>query len=246
MNELVIKNLSVNIGSKTIINDINLKIKTGEIHVIMGPNGSGKTTLAKAIMGYKKLNIKGKIILDNKNITNFTTDKKAKIGLFLQFQNPIEIKNIKFINFIYNFYSSIYETENIENIDKDIENNLKKLNIKRDVMERDLNFGLSGGEKKKMELLQMLILNPKFAFLDEPDSGLDVDAIKIIADIIKDVIKTKKIGIVLITHYNKIISYIRPDFVHVLVNGKIVKSGTGNIAKDIEKNGFEKYIKNNV
>ncbi len=246
MNELVIKNLSVNIGSKTIINDINLKIKTGEIHVIMGPNGSGKTTLAKAIMGYKKLNIKGKIILDNKNITNFTTDKKAKMGLFLQFQNPIEIKNIKFINFIYNFYSSIYETENIENIDKDIENNLKKLNIKRDVMERDLNFGLSGGEKKKMELLQMLILNPKFAFLDEPDSGLDVDAIKIIADIIKDVIKTKKIGIVLITHYNKIISYIRPDFVHVLVNGKIVKSGTGNIAKDIEKNGFEKYIKNNV
>ena len=246
MSELIIKNFSAGINDNKIISEINLRIKSGEIHIIMGPNGSGKTTFAKAIMKYPKLKTTGNIILDRKDITRLSTDKKAKLGLFLQFQNPSEISDVKYINFLYNAYTSIKKGGNIENLEKEIEINLKKLDLKKEIIERDLNFGFSGGEKKKMEIMQMLTLNPKFAILDEPDSGLDVDAIKNIAEILNESIKKKKLGVILITHYNKIISYIKPDFVHVLVNGKIVASGKESIAKEIETEGFEKYIKNKV
>ncbi|MCL5117563.1 MAG: Fe-S cluster assembly ATPase SufC [Candidatus Marsarchaeota archaeon] len=243
MSELIIKNFSAGINDNKIISEINLRIKSGEIHIIMGPNGSGKTTFAKAIMKYPKLKTTGNIILDRKDITRLSTDKKAKLGLFLQFQNPSEISDVKYINFLYNAYTSIKKGGNIENLEKEIEINLKKLDLKKEIIERDLNFGFSGGEKKKMEIMQMLTLNPKFAILDEPDSGLDVDAIKNIAEILNESIKKKKLGVILITHYNKIISYIKPDFVHVLVNGKIVASGKKDIAKEIEREGFGKYIK---
>lgn len=243
MIELIIKNFSAGINDNKIISEINLRIKSGEIHIIMGPNGSGKTTFAKAIMKYPKLKTTGNIILDRKDITRLSTDKKAKLGLFLQFQNPSEISDVKYINFLYNAYTSIKKGGNIENLEKEIEINLKKLDLKKEIIERDLNFGFSGGEKKKMEIMQMLTLNPKFAILDEPDSGLDVDAIKNIAEILNESIKKKKLGVILITHYNKIISYIKPDFVHVLVNGKIVASGKKDIAKEIEREGFGKYIK---
>jgi Fe-S cluster assembly ATP-binding protein len=243
MSELIIKNFSAGINDNKIISEINLRIKSGEIHIIMGPNGSGKTTFAKAIMKYPKLKTTGNIILDRKDITRLSTDKKAKLGLFLQFQNPSEISDVKYINFLYNAYTSIKKGGNIENLEKEIEINLKKLDLKKEIIERDLNFGFSGGEKKKMEIMQMLTLNPKFAILDEPDSGLDVDAIKNIAEILNESIKKKKLGVILITHYNKIISYIKPDFVHVLVNGKIVASGKKDIAKEIEREGFGKYTK---
>lgn len=246
MSELTIKNFGASLGDNKIISEVSLKVKSGELHVIMGPNGSGKTTFAKAIMKYPKLKTTGKIILDGKDITSLPADKKARLGLFLQFQNPAEIKDVKYINFIYNAYTSIQKSRNIDNLEKEIESSLKKLNLKKDIIERDLNFGFSGGEKKKMEMLQMLILNPKFAILDEPDSGLDVDAIKKMAEILNEAIKKKRIGIILITHYNKILSYIKPDFVHVLINGKIVASGKESIAKEIEDRGFGKYIKNKV
>lgn len=239
--ELKIINLNVELENKKLLENINLNVKSGELHIIMGPNGSGKTTLAKAIMNYPKLKLNGKILLNNKDITMLTTDKKAKLGLFLQFQDPAEIKDIKFINFIYNSHDSIYKNTDILDLEKNIKELTKKLDLKENIIDRNLNFGLSGGEKKKMEILQMLILKPKFIIMDEPDSGLDIDAIKIVANVINNIIKTKKTGIILITHYNKIISYLNPKYIHVLVDGKIIESGKKELAEKIEKYGFEKY-----
>ncbi|MCL4383702.1 MAG: Fe-S cluster assembly ATPase SufC [Candidatus Marsarchaeota archaeon] len=238
---LEIKNLDVKLDGREILKKINLNIKKGELHVIMGPNGSGKTTLAKAIMGYQKLKLNGKILLDHKDITDFSTDKRARLGLFLQFQNPAEIKDIRFINFMYNSFNSIFENTDVLEMERSLKNNLKILNMNENVLNKNLNFGFSGGEKKKMEILQMMALKPKFAMLDEPDSGLDVDAIKVIADIINNIIKTKQTGIILITHYNKMISYLNPNFIHILIDGKIIKSGKKELAQSIEKYGFEKY-----
>ncbi len=239
--ELKIINLNVELENKKLLENINLDIKSGELHIIMGPNGAGKTLLAKAIMNYPKLKLNGKILLNNKDITMLTTDKKAKLGLFLQFQDPAEIKDIKFINFIYNSHDSIYKNTDILSLENNIKEATKKLDLKENVIDRGLNFGLSGGEKKKMEILQMLILKPKFIIMDEPDSGLDIDAIKIVANVINNIIKTKKTGIILITHYNKIISYLNPKYIHVLVDGKIIESGKKELAEKIEKYGFEKY-----
>lgn len=243
MSELLkITDLYVNAGEKEILKGINLSINKGEIHVIMGPNGSGKTTTANAILN-NPLYIKksGKIEFENEDITNSSTDEIARKGIFMSFQLPEEIPGISVTNFLK--YAKNKITGNPVKIFKfkeEIKNHMEELKIKPEYAQRDLNVGFSGGEKKKNEILQMLVLNPKLAILDETDSGLDVDAIKTVSKGI-EMFKTKENAVLIITHNTKILHNLKPDFVHILVNGQIVKTGDAKLAKEIENNGYEKY-----
>lgn len=243
MSELLkITDLYVNAGEKEILKGINLSINKGEIHVIMGPNGSGKTTTANAILNnplYTKKS--GKIEFENEDITNISTDEIARKGVFMSFQLPEEIPGISVTNFLK--YAKNKITGNPVKIFKfkeEIKNHMEELKIKPEYAERDLNVGFSGGEKKKNEILQMLVLNPKLAILDETDSGLDVDAIKTVSKGI-EMFKTEENAVLIITHNTKILHNLQPDFVHILVNGQIVKTGDAKLAKEIEENGYEKY-----
>ena len=243
MGELLkITDLYVNAGEKEILKGINLSINKGEIHVIMGPNGSGKTTTANAILNnplYTKKS--GKIEFENEDITNISTDEIARKGVFMSFQLPEEIPGISVTNFLK--YAKNKITGNPVKIFKfkeEIKNHMEELKIKPEYAERDLNVGFSGGEKKKNEILQMLVLNPKLAILDETDSGLDVDAIKTVSKGI-EMFKTEENAVLIITHNTKILHNLKPDFVHILVNGQIVKTGGAKLAKEIEENGYEKY-----
>ena len=243
MSELLkITDLYVNAGEKEILKGINLSINKGEIHVIMGPNGSGKTTTANAILNnplYTKKS--GKIEFENEDITNISTDEIARKGVFMSFQLPEEIPGISVTNFLK--YAKNKITGNPVKIFKfkeEIKNHMEELKIKPEYAQRDLNVGFSGGEKKKNEILQMLVLNPKLAILDETDSGLDVDAIKTVSKGI-EMFKTEENAVLIITHNTKILHNLKPDFVHILVNGQIVKTGDAKLAKEIEDNGYEKY-----
>ena len=243
MSELLkITDLYVNAGEKEILKGINLSINKGEIHVIMGPNGSGKTTTANAILNnplYTKKS--GKIEFENEDITNSSTDEIARKGVFMSFQLPEEIPGISVTNFLK--YAKNKITGNPVKIFKfkeEIKNHMEELKIKPEYAQRDLNVGFSGGEKKKNEILQMLVLNPKLAILDETDSGLDVDAIKTVSKGI-EMFKNDENGVLIITHNTKILHSLKVDYVHVLVNGKIVKTGDAKLAKEIEENGYEKY-----
>jgi Fe-S cluster assembly ATP-binding protein len=241
-NFLVIDNLfAETIDGKEILKGINLKIKQGEKHVVMGPNGGGKSTLALVLMGHPGYIItKGKILINGKNITKLSTDKRAKLGLFLGFQYPVEVPGVNFSNFL-------RLAVNEERKKKDqlspiaFRNTLlekaKELSITEELPKRMLNEGFSGGEKKKAEVLQLSLLKPKFAVLDEPDSGLDVDALKYISKTINSL--DFPLGLILITHYQRILHYIKPDFVHILLKGRIVKSGDAKLAHRIEKTGYE-------
>ena len=238
---LEIKDLHVSIGDKEVVKGINLTIKEGEFHVLMGPNGSGKTSLSRAIMGHPKMKItKGEILVDGKSIKELPADKRAALGLFLEFQNPIEVDGLGLANFLNTAKASI-SNEKIsprEFLDE-IKENGKKLKLREDLIQRPLNFGFSGGEKKKVEILQMQMLKPKIAILDEPDSGLDVDAVKVVAENIDDYASKQKCGIMLITHYSRILKYMEPRFVHIIHNGKIVKEGGKELADEIEKEGYK-------
>ena len=243
MELLNIKDLYVNAGNKEILKGLNLKINKGETHVIMGPNGAGKSTLANIILNNPEYKIiKGEIDFEEENINDLKTDERARKGIFMSFQTPEEVPGISVMNFIKSAKSA-QEKEIIKvfAFKKELEENMEKLNMNKSYSSRDLNVGFSGGEKKKNEILQMLMLKPKLAILDETDSGLDVDAIKTVSKGIK-MYKNDENAVLIITHSTKILQGLNVDYVHILVDGKIVKTAKADLASEIEKEGYPKYI----
>ena len=240
---LQLNNLHISVEDKPIVTGLSLEIKPGEVHAIMGPNGSGKSTLANAVMGHPKYTItKGTITLDNNDITNEKPDKKSLAGLFLSMQYSPEIPGVAVSNFLrLAVQASTGKKQNPVTFHKLLVEKIKELHMDPSFATRHLNAGFSGGEKKRLEILQLITLNPKYAILDETDSGLDVDALKIVAEGINRFHNAHN-GIVLITHYNRILEYVQPDFVHIMYQGRIIKSGGKELASDIEKNGFQKYL----
>ena|SRR3989344_2711871 len=248
MSTLSINNLHVSIDSKPILKGISLQIKPGEVHALMGPNGSGKSTLAQTIMGNDNYQAdKGEILLEKKNILKLKPEERAKLGIFMSWQHPVAIPGVSVIHFLKAAYKNLYSNEHqmtalvFFNYLKSL---AKILLLNEELIKRPINEGLSGGEKKKMEALQILVLKPKFIILDEIDSGTDVDALKTLAKAINELLNTKykiKPGILLITHYNRICKYLKPDFVHIIKQGKIVKSGNIQLIEDIEKMGYKQY-----
>lgn len=239
---LEISTLHVSTAKKEILHGVTLKIKPGEIHALMGPNGSGKSSLSMALMGHPQYQItSGKVVLDGQNITGLSVDKRAKAGLFLAMQYPVAVPGVSINNFMRSAYKNLKDA-NIKAlaVQEKVKQELKNIKLDEKFIARSVNEGFSGGEKKKLETLQLTILEPKYAILDETDSGLDVDALKIVS---KGIMKARevnpKLGILLITHYQRILRYIQPDLVHILVDGKIVKSGNKYLAEQIEEKGYE-------
>ena len=240
---LEIKNLHVEIEGKEIIKGINLKFEKGKIYALMGPNGSGKSTLANVIMGNPEYKItKGKIFLNGKDITNLNPDQKAKNGIFLSFQNPSEIEGVTISNFLrMALNNSKNKKISVPDFHKLLKEKLKLLKMPENFSERYLNQGFSGGEKKKIEILQMSLLLPRYAILDEIDSGLDVDALKVVSRGINQ-FHTKKNAVLLITHYNRILEYVTPDKIHVMSHGIIAETGDKTLAEHIEEKGYTAYV----
>lgn len=239
---LEIKNLSVAAGKKPLINGVSFTLKPGEVEVIMGPNGSGKSTLASTLLGHPKFTVTGgQIILDGREITNLPTDKRAKLGLFLSPQTSPEISGVSVANLLRVAYNSLTgETANPYSFYQGLKETMKGLEMDPALATRAINSNFSGGEKKRAELLQILTLKPKYAVLDEIDSGLDVDALAIVGQGIEK-FRSPERGILLITHYNRLLKYVTPDRVHIMVNGRIVHSGGKELAAEIESDGFKKY-----
>ncbi|MBI2079988.1 Fe-S cluster assembly ATPase SufC [Candidatus Micrarchaeota archaeon] len=237
---LEIKDLTVTIDGKEIINGFNLSMKEGEVHAIMGPNGSGKSTLSYAIMGHPKYEVKGSVKLDGEELLELTADERAKKGLFLAFQAPQEISGVSIQNILRKAKLGGEEKKDLDKLielQNQIKKKVKELQLPEESIKRDLNVGFSGGEKKRVEILQMSSLNPKLSILDEIDSGLDIDGVKTVAKSVNKLVDGKK-SFLIITHYPRILNYIKPNFVHVMVNGKIVKSGDFKLAKELEKKGY--------
>ena len=241
-NLLEIKNLYANADTKEILKGLNLKIKKNEVHVIMGPNGAGKSTLANIILGNPQYTrVSGDILFEEENINELKTDERAKKGIFMSFQTPEEIPGISVQNFIKSAkVAKDGKPVKIFEFKKNLEEKMEALNMNKEYSLRDLNVGFSGGEKKKNEILQMLMLNPKLVILDETDSGLDVDAVKTVSKGI-NMFHNKDNAVLIITHGTKILENLNIDYVHVLVGGRIIKTGDGSLAKEIEKNGYEQY-----
>lgn len=242
MKTLEIKDLTVSIDSKVILNNFNLTIKPGEIHAIMGPNGAGKSTLSKVIMGDKNYKIlKGTIKYDNIILNDKSVDERARLGLFLAVQLPLEIEGVTNADLLRTAVHN-KEKENFKlfNFIKELDENVKKLKMNSEMIHRSINVGFSGGERKKNEILQMYMLKPSFVILDEIDSGLDVDSLKIVGEKIMEYHNQYNPAILVITHYQRLLDYIKPDYVHILKSGNIVKSGSANLVKEIEENGYNK------
>jgi len=241
---LEIKNLHVSVNNNKILKGLNLSVNKGEIHAIMGPNGSGKSTLAQVIAGRKEYKVnKGSIIYSNKKLLELSADERAKQGIFLAFQYPIEIPGISTTNFIKTAVNKIRESKGKKPLDavsflKVMKEKMKIVKINQTLLSRSINEGFSGGEKKRNEIFQMAMLDPKLAILDETDSGLDIDALKIVAKGVNK-LKSKNNATIIITHYQRLLNYIIPDYVHVLIDGKIVKSGDKNLAQELEKKGYD-------
>ncbi|MCR4335768.1 MAG: Fe-S cluster assembly ATPase SufC [archaeon] len=243
--ELKIENLHANIGTKEILKGINLSVSQGEVHAIMGPNGSGKSTLSNVIMGNPKYKVsKGKISFNKKNLAELRPDEIAKLGLFLSFQYPFEIQGLSFSKFLHAAYKNQHPLEamSIMKFRKLLAETAHQLEIKSDFIDRELNVGFSGGEKKRAEILQMLVLKPKIAILDETDSGLDIDSLKLVSEAVNDS-RSKEFGAIVITHYKRILNYLKPDFVHVMHDGKIIKSGGIELAEELEEKGYSEILK---
>jgi len=241
---LKITDLHANIDEKSILKGINLEIKPGEVHAIMGPNGSGKSTLASVIAGKEEYEVeKGEITLEGQNIDELSVEERAHKGIFLSFQYPVEIPGVTVTNFIKTSLNEMRKAKGLEDMPakemlKLIREKSELLEIDRKFLSRSLNQGFSGGEKKRNEIFQMAMLEPKLAILDETDSGLDIDALRIVANGVNK-LKSKDNAVVIITHYQRLLDYIVPDFVHVLYNGKIVKSGTKELAFELEEKGYD-------
>lgn len=237
---LDISNLHASTEGKDILKGLSLKIKPGQIHALMGPNGSGKSSLAHVLMGHPRYRItEGKILLDKIEINSLPPDKRAKLGLFLAMQYPVAVPGVNVTNFLRTALKNLKdEIASPKDFLEELKQNLAKLKLDESFLKRYVNDGFSGGEKKKLEILQLVMLKPKYVLLDETDSGLDVDALKTVASGIKDYTSTQT-GVLLITHYQRILKYIKPDFVHILVDGKIVKSGAAHLAEEIEEKGYE-------
>ena len=241
MNTLKIENLTVSVDNKIILKDFNLEINSGEIHVLMGPNGIGKSTLTKIIMGDPNYKIvSGSIYYQNKLLNDMSVDERSRLGIFLGMQLPLEIEGVTNADFLRSAVS-IREKENFKLFDfiKSLDNIVDKLKMDSSMIHRGINQGFSGGERKKNEILQMYILKPSLVMLDEIDSGLDVDSLKIVGESVMDYFKEYNPGILLITHYERLLDYIKPTHVHIISDGKIVKTGDYSLVKEIEKNGFK-------
>ena len=240
--KLEIKKLNVKVDDKEILNNFNLVINPGEIHAIMGPNGTGKSTLSKVIIGNNHYVIdKGDILVDGKSIKDMPTYERARMGIFLCFQSPVAIEGISNSEFIRTAMNSNTEKPvGLYSFIKDLEKNIEDLKMDKEMIHRSLNQGFSGGERKKNEILQILMLKPKLIIFDELDSGLDVDSLKIVCDNInKYLSENKDTSVLFITHYTRILNYVKPTHVHMMNNGTIVKSGNFDLALEIEKNGYE-------
>ena len=241
---LVINNLKVTINKKEILTGLNLTIKPGELHAIMGPNGSGKSTLANVLSGKNGYDITGELKFKGKNLKEISIEERAQKGIFLAFQYPLEIPGVNTNNFLKTSLNSVRKANGEKELDslaflKLVKEKSLELGIDEKFLSRQLNVGFSGGEKKKNEILQMKLLDPVLTILDETDSGLDIDALKIIASGVNSS-RDKKKSFLVITHYQRLLDYIKPDFVHVLSDGKIIKTGCGELAEELEKTGYTK------
>jgi len=246
MSQLEIKDLHVAIGDKAIVKGVTLTIRKGEVHAVMGPNGAGKSTLAKAIAGHPDYTItSGDVLLDGRSILEMEPDERARAGLFLAFQYPSEIPGVSIANFLRAARQArLAEGEEIDATDyyKRLYQKMDLLKIDRKFTSRSVNEGFSGGEKKRCEILQLAMIEPLFALMDETDSGLDVDAMKIVSEGVNQ-LRGPGLGILLITHYQRLLNYIVPDFVHVMVDGRIVKSGDKSLALELDAKGYDFWVK---
>ena len=241
---LEVIDLCVSVDGKPLLKGVNLKVKEGEIHAIMGPNGAGKSTLSKVIAGHPSYEVTGGDILFNgESLLGLDPEKRAHLGLFMSFQYPVEIPGVSNEEFLQTSYNSIQKARGKEELSKEVFDQLlnekmKLIDIKAEFKERNLNEGFSGGEKKRNEILQMAVLDPKLAILDETDSGLDIDAMRTVAGGVNSLMNPKR-GLILITHYQRLLDYIKPDFVHVMLDGKIVQSGGKELALELEHRGYD-------
>jgi len=251
---LSIKNLRVSVEGQEILKGINLDVNTGEVHAIMGPNGSGKSTLAYALAGHPKYEVEGgEVWMGDENLLEFAPDERARAGLFLAFQYPTSIPGVSMANFLRTAVNAVKGKEvngekqgvPITEFRKMMLDKMSLLKIDRAFARRYLNEGFSGGEKKRAEILQMALLDPRFAIMDETDSGLDIDALRVVSDGV-NAIKGPEMGIILITHYNRILNYIKPDFVHVLVDGFIIASGGQELAERLEAEGYDSLVQESL
>lgn len=239
-----IKDLEVLVNNKKVLNKLNLEINSGEIHVIMGPNGVGKSTLSKVLMGSEDYKVEsGDILVDGKSIKDLETDERAKLGMFLSFQNPIDIEGVTNSEFLKVAINERREEPiGLYDFIHEMEQSFDELGLKKEMMHRSVNQNFSGGEKKKNEILQMKLLKPNFVILDELDSGLDVDSLKVVCDNVNSYLSDNPdTSVLMITHYQRILDYIKPDYIHILTNGHIVKTGDATLAKEIEEKGYKSF-----
>ncbi|MEM9445778.1 MAG: Fe-S cluster assembly ATPase SufC [Verrucomicrobiota bacterium] len=246
MNALEIKDLQANIEDKEILKGLSLTVPKGEVHAIMGPNGSGKSTLAKVLSGHPDYEVTGgSVTLDGLDIMEYEADERARMGLFLAFQYPAEIPGVTIANFLRAaLQARLPEGEEVDAVEfyELLYNKMDELGMKHEFSSRAVNDGFSGGEKKRNEILQMSILQPSYAVLDETDSGLDIDALRVVSDGVNR-LKGKNMGILVITHYQRLLDYIVPDYVHVMVEGQIIKTGDKELALELEEKGYDWVVK---
>jgi len=240
--KLEIKDLHVSVDGKQILKGISLVVNPGEVHALMGPNGSGKSTLSYVLAGHPKYKVeKGDVLIDGKSILALKPDERAKLGLFLAFQHPLEIAGVSFSKFLFTLAKAKNNKLSIIDFKKNLDVSLSLLGVDKSFIDREVNVGFSGGEKKRAEVLQLLTVKPQLAVLDEMDSGLDVDSLQLLSKAVS-ALRSPEFSCLVITHYQRLLNYLKPDFVHIMVDGKIVASGDATLALDIEKKGYQKLV----